>query len=74
VHLFLGVNALPDHGQIANRGPHLRGELKTKIKPFTKIMYGFRSGQNKKTIAFNRKLAEDLKEEACFAFKVCSSS
>ncbi|KAJ7894480.1 hypothetical protein B0H14DRAFT_3854314 [Mycena olivaceomarginata] len=38
---------------IANRGPHLRGELKTKIKPFTEIM----------------KLAEDLKEEACFAFK-----
>ncbi|KAJ7930331.1 hypothetical protein B0H13DRAFT_1962243 [Mycena leptocephala] len=32
-------------------------------------MYGFKSGQNKKTIAFNRKLAEDLKEGSVFAFK-----
>ncbi|KAF7335090.1 hypothetical protein MVEN_02259600 [Mycena venus] len=42
---------------IANRGPHLRGEMKTKIKPLTEVMYGFHSGHNKKTIAFNRKLA-----------------
>jgi hypothetical protein len=37
-------------------------------------MYGFCSGQNKKTIAFNRKLAEHFKEEARFAFKVCAST
>ncbi|KAF7344661.1 hypothetical protein MVEN_01626300 [Mycena venus] len=48
---------------------HLRGEMQTKIKPLTEVMYGFRSGHNKKTIAFNRKLAEDLKEGARFAFK-----
>jgi hypothetical protein len=34
-------------------------------------MYGFKSGQNKKTIAINRMLAEDLKEGSVFAFKVC---
>ncbi|KAJ7618851.1 hypothetical protein DFH06DRAFT_1342431 [Mycena polygramma] len=54
---------------ISSRGSQLRGELKTKIKPLVDVMYGFRSGQNKKTIAFNRKLAEDLKEKSRFAFK-----
>ncbi|KAJ6559537.1 hypothetical protein B0H19DRAFT_103578 [Mycena capillaripes] len=54
---------------VANRGSQLRGELKTKIRPLTDTMYGFKSGQNKKTIAFNRKLAEDLKEGSTFAFK-----
>ncbi|KAJ7850543.1 hypothetical protein B0H13DRAFT_53937 [Mycena leptocephala] len=54
---------------IASRGSQLRGELKTKIRPLVEVMYGFKSGQNKKTIAFNRKLAEDLKEGSVFAFK-----
>ncbi|KAJ6527696.1 hypothetical protein B0H19DRAFT_898016, partial [Mycena capillaripes] len=54
---------------IASRGSQLRGELKTKIRPFIDTMYGFKSGQNRKTIAFNRKLAEDLKEGSAFAFK-----
>ncbi|KAJ6452580.1 hypothetical protein C8R45DRAFT_1112886 [Mycena sanguinolenta] len=54
---------------IASRGSQLRGELKTKVRPLIDTMYGFKSGQNKKTIAFNRKLAEDLKEESTFAFK-----
>ncbi|KAJ7250084.1 hypothetical protein B0H12DRAFT_1019348, partial [Mycena haematopus] len=54
---------------IASRGSQLRGELKTKIRPLIDVMYGFKSGQNKKTIAFNRKLAEDLKEGSAFAFK-----
>lgn len=57
--------------QISSRGPQLRGELKTKAKPFVNLVYGFKTGQNKKTIAFNRKLAEDLKEGSAFAFKVC---
>ncbi|KAJ6478334.1 hypothetical protein C8R45DRAFT_792777, partial [Mycena sanguinolenta] len=55
---------------IASRGSQLRGELKTKVRPLMDTMYGFKSGQNKKTIAFNRKLAKDLKEESTFAFKV----
>jgi len=54
---------------IASRGSQLRGELKTKIRPLIDTMYGFKSGQNRKTIAFNRKLAEDLKEGSAFAFK-----
>ncbi|KAJ7761201.1 hypothetical protein DFH07DRAFT_957292 [Mycena maculata] len=54
---------------ISNRGPHMRGELKTKVKAFAEVMYGFKAGNNKKTIAFNRKRAEDLKEGSTFAFK-----
>ncbi|KAJ7909921.1 hypothetical protein B0H13DRAFT_2661302 [Mycena leptocephala] len=54
---------------ITSRGSQLRGELKTKIRTLVDVMYGFKSGQNKKTIAFNRKLAEDLKEGSVFAFK-----
>ncbi|KAJ7844285.1 hypothetical protein B0H13DRAFT_2286426 [Mycena leptocephala] len=54
---------------ITSRGSQLRGELKTKIRPLIDVMYSFKSGQNKKTIAFNRKLAEDLKEGSVFAFK-----
>ncbi|KAJ7218955.1 hypothetical protein C8J57DRAFT_1254652 [Mycena rebaudengoi] len=54
---------------IANRGSHLRGELKTKIKPLIEITYGFNNGQNKKSIARNRVLAEELKDGCTFAFK-----
>lgn len=51
----------------------MRGEMKTKTRPLTETMYGFRSGNDKKTIAFNRKLAEDLKENALFTMKVICS-
>ncbi|KAJ7144538.1 hypothetical protein C8R44DRAFT_725464 [Mycena epipterygia] len=54
---------------ISSRGPQLCGELKTKVKPIVNLVYGFKTGQNKKTIAFNRKLAEDLKEGSAFAFR-----
>ncbi|KAJ6513761.1 hypothetical protein C8R47DRAFT_1286624 [Mycena vitilis] len=50
-------------------GPHMRGELKTKIKPLTEVVYGFKSGNSRKTITFNRDLAEKLKDGARFAFK-----
>lgn len=63
-----------DHRQISSRGPHLRGELKTKVRAFSEVMYGFKTGNNKKTIAFNRKRAEELKEGSRFAFKVCVPS
>jgi hypothetical protein len=56
--------------QITNRGSHLRGELKTKMKPTVELIYGFKTGQNKKTIAHNRQLAEQLKEDLTFTFKV----
>ncbi|KAJ7712831.1 hypothetical protein DFH07DRAFT_763371, partial [Mycena maculata] len=54
---------------ITNRGPQVRGEVKTKVKPLVELLYGFKTGQNKKTIARNRKIAEDLKENSTFAFK-----
>ncbi|KAJ7769469.1 hypothetical protein B0H16DRAFT_1715925 [Mycena metata] len=54
---------------IASRGPQLRGELKTKAKAIVALTCGFQTGQNKKTIAFNRKRAEYLKEDSTFAFK-----
>ncbi|KAJ7447657.1 hypothetical protein FB451DRAFT_1535804 [Mycena latifolia] len=54
---------------ITNRGSHLRGELKTKMRPRVELTYGFTSGENKKTIARNRQLAEDLKEDLTFTFK-----
>ncbi|KAJ7186195.1 hypothetical protein C8R46DRAFT_1208276 [Mycena filopes] len=49
--------------------PDVRGEMKTKVKPLTETIYGFRSGHDKKTIAFNRKRAEDLKEGSRFTMK-----
>ncbi|KAF7333156.1 hypothetical protein MVEN_02381300 [Mycena venus] len=54
---------------ISNRGSQLRGELKTKVRPLVELMYGFKTGQNKKSISFNRKNAEDLKDSTAFAFK-----
>ncbi|KAJ6529721.1 hypothetical protein B0H19DRAFT_1193142 [Mycena capillaripes] len=58
---------------IASRGSRLRGELKTKIRPLVDAMYRFESGQNRKTTAANRKLAEDLKEGTSYAFKDCEN-
>ncbi|KAJ7790725.1 hypothetical protein B0H14DRAFT_2625717 [Mycena olivaceomarginata] len=55
---------------IASRGPQCCGELKTKLWPLAEIMYGFKSGHNKKDISFNRTHAKNLKEGALFAFKV----
>ncbi|KAJ6610842.1 hypothetical protein B0H10DRAFT_2437817 [Mycena sp. CBHHK59/15] len=54
---------------VAKLRPQLRGELKTKIKPLVKVMYGFKTGQNKKMILYNQKLTEDLKQGSAFAFK-----
>ncbi|KAJ7155305.1 hypothetical protein C8R46DRAFT_1296798 [Mycena filopes] len=54
---------------ITNRGTHFRGEGKTKIRPIVEVGYGFKSGQDKKTIAHNRQLAESLKEDLTFVFK-----
>ncbi|KAJ7086938.1 hypothetical protein C8R44DRAFT_650372 [Mycena epipterygia] len=54
---------------ITSRGSHLRGELKTKMKSMVELIYGFKSGENKKNIARNRQLAEELKDELTFTFK-----
>ncbi|GLB39847.1 hypothetical protein LshimejAT787_0705000 [Lyophyllum shimeji] len=54
---------------IANRGSHLRGELKTKARPLVEAFFGFESGQNRKIIAKNRERAEWLKEHSRFVYK-----
>ncbi|KAF8954315.1 hypothetical protein BDZ97DRAFT_1913946 [Flammula alnicola] len=55
---------------ITNRGSHTRGELKTKARPIVETFYSFESGQNRKIIAKNRGLAEALKDEYGYAYKV----
>ena len=47
--------------QIKAPGSQTRGEAKEKTKSFIETMYGFESGHSKKTIAANRRLAEELK-------------
>ncbi|KIM88272.1 hypothetical protein PILCRDRAFT_62582, partial [Piloderma croceum F 1598] len=52
---------------ITSRGSHVRGELKTKVRPIIEH-YGFESGQHKRTIKRNRELAEELKEGYNFVY------
>ena len=59
--------------QIASHAAHVRGELKTKVRPLVEAVYGFESGQNKKTIRRNRERVEELKDEYNFAYEVHSS-
>ncbi|KAJ7917329.1 hypothetical protein B0H13DRAFT_2443027 [Mycena leptocephala] len=40
------------------------------MKPTVELISGFKTGQNKKTIAHNRQLAEQLKKDLTFTFKV----
>ncbi|KAH9910619.1 hypothetical protein B0H21DRAFT_668586, partial [Amylocystis lapponica] len=55
---------------ITRRTSHVRGELKSKTRALVQSFYGFRSGQNKRIIARNRQLAEDLKEDYLFVYEV----
>ncbi|KIM76446.1 hypothetical protein PILCRDRAFT_76428 [Piloderma croceum F 1598] len=54
---------------ITCRGSHLRGEIKTKVKPLVASMYGFEVPTNETICARNRKLVEELKEEYTFLYK-----
>jgi hypothetical protein len=56
--------------QIKARGSQARGEIKDKTKPLVEGLYGFNSGHGRKAIAANRKLAEELKRERGFIYKV----
>lgn len=56
--------------QITSRGSQLRGELKSKTRPLVEGYFGFESGLNKKIIAKNRAIAENLKEGKGFVYKV----
>ncbi|KAL6305982.1 hypothetical protein BKA93DRAFT_775949 [Sparassis latifolia] len=53
---------------ITKRTSHVRGELKTKVRGVIQSFFGFRSGENKKTIARNRQHAEDLKDGYTFVY------
>ncbi|KAJ7840202.1 hypothetical protein B0H14DRAFT_2512693 [Mycena olivaceomarginata] len=54
---------------IGRRGPQMRGELKTKVRALTELVFGFESGQNRKNVRKNRQLAEDLKEGLGYCYK-----
>jgi hypothetical protein len=56
--------------QIKARGSQARGEIKEKTKPLVEGLFGFDSGHGRKSIAANRKLAEELKRERGFIYKV----
>ena len=49
------------------------GELKVKLHPLMEVMFSFHSSQTKSVIKKHHVLAEELKEGANFAFKVCWS-
>ncbi|KAJ7140072.1 hypothetical protein C8R43DRAFT_1131811 [Mycena crocata] len=67
--LGLKMHLTPDISKlITSRGSHLRGELKTKVKPMVEAVFGFKSGHNKKSLAFNRTLGETLKHDLTFTF------
>jgi Domain of unknown function (DUF6532) len=56
--------------QITSRGSQLRGELKSKTRPLVEGYFGFESGLNRKIVAKNRQMAENLKEGKGFIYKV----
>ncbi|KAJ7856440.1 hypothetical protein B0H13DRAFT_1178125 [Mycena leptocephala] len=68
--LKISMPLTPDIGKlIARRGPQMRGELKTKVRALTELVFGFESGQNKRDVRKNRQLAEDLKEGMGYCYK-----
>ncbi|KAJ6585983.1 hypothetical protein B0H19DRAFT_1111100 [Mycena capillaripes] len=68
--LKISMALTPDIAKlIARRGPQMRGELKTKVRALTELVFGFESGQNKRNVRKNRQLAEDLKEGLGYCYK-----
>ncbi|KAI6017028.1 hypothetical protein EDC04DRAFT_2539615, partial [Pisolithus marmoratus] len=55
---------------ITSHGSQVCGKLKTKLRPFVEVVFGFHSSQSKSAIKKNQSLAEALKEGTNFAFKV----
>ncbi|KAI0257814.1 hypothetical protein BC834DRAFT_976761 [Gloeopeniophorella convolvens] len=45
---------------ITSRAAQLRGELRNKMIPIVQSAYGFRSGQDRKSLKHNRKLIDEL--------------
>ncbi|KAJ7677748.1 hypothetical protein DFH06DRAFT_559873 [Mycena polygramma] len=68
--LGVHMSMTPDIAKlITRRGSQMRGELKTKTRALTELVFGFESGQNKKNVRKNRKLAEDLKEGLGYCYE-----
>ncbi|KAG1775839.1 hypothetical protein EV702DRAFT_1233191 [Suillus placidus] len=55
---------------MTRRTSHVRGELKTKMRALTSSHFGFRTSRSTAAIKQNCDLAESLKDESCFVFKV----
>ena len=60
---FMGI-------QIKARGSQARGEIKEKTMPLVEGLFGFDSGHGRKAVAANRTLAEELKRDRGFIYKV----
>ncbi|KAG1734278.1 hypothetical protein EDB19DRAFT_1911135 [Suillus lakei] len=54
---------------LLKRASHVRGELKTKMRPLTASFHGFHSSNSMEVIRSNRDLAERLKIGSIFVFK-----
>ena len=56
--------------QIRDRNSQLRSEAKTKCAKLVDSLYGFETGQNRRQVAANKTLAEELLNEKGYIFKV----
>ncbi|KAH9910981.1 uncharacterized protein B0H18DRAFT_1129210 [Fomitopsis serialis] len=68
------INAFPSNSVQDNEPGHdkdsqLRGELKNKVKPLVKCLYGFGDGSAKRDMRKNREKASALTHESAFAYK-----
>ena len=56
--------------QIKARGSQAHGKIKDKTRPLVEGLYGFDSSHGRKAMESNHKLAEELKHERGFIYKV----
>ncbi|KAI6026016.1 hypothetical protein EDC04DRAFT_2899695 [Pisolithus marmoratus] len=64
-----GVNLACTLQLVTIQGLQMQGQLKSKLWPLIKAVYGFYSSQSKSAIKKNQALAEELKEGTNFTFK-----
>ncbi|KAI6028230.1 hypothetical protein EDC04DRAFT_2572981 [Pisolithus marmoratus] len=74
-HKVTGVNLAcsPQLAKLIGNSFFFHGQLKTKLHPLVKAMFGFHSSQSKNVIKKNQALVEGLKEGTNFAFKHMSA-
>jgi hypothetical protein len=60
--------------KITDRGSHFRGQMKSKVQPLVKSLYGFTAlGTKPKSINNNIRLARELKDKFSFVYAVSFS-